>query len=183
MTALRLFLLAAPLALAGCVPAPEPTPAPSPTPVAPPDPEPVAAPPQVVTPVYDDWMDAPQTPGDWFYAAIPPYTYAAYGPAATQPIASIRCDRANRVVSIGRTSAQTVSQPMTIRTESADRTFVAEPRQGSVEHLLAADLPAHDSFLDAIAFSKGRFMIEVAGEPALQLPAWPEISRVIDDCR
>ena len=56
-------------------------------------------------------------------------------------------------------------------------------RQGSVESLLAVDLPAHDSLLDAIAFSRGRFMIEVMGEAPLFLPAWPEISRVIDDCR
>ena len=181
MTALRLIIALPLVALAACVPAPAPTPAPSPSPTIAPTPAPTAT--QLPTPAYENWIDAPQTPGDWFYAAVPPYTYAAFGPAATQPLAAIRCDRASRTVSIGRTSAATTSQPMTIRAETTARTFAAQPRQGSVETLLAVDLPANDSFLDAIAFSQGRFAIEVMGEAPLFLPAWPEISRVIDDCR
>jgi len=183
MTALRVIAIAAlPLvALAGCVPAPAPTPAPSPRPVVTPTPAPTATP--LRTPAYQNWIDAPQTPGNWFYAAMAPYTYAAFGPAATQPLASIRCDRTTRTVSIGRISGSTTQQAMTIRAETMERTFAAEPRQGSVETLLAVDLPAADPFFDAIAFSQGRFMIEVAGEAPLFLPAWPEISRVIDDCR
>jgi hypothetical protein len=181
MTSLRLLAVAPLVALAACVPAPQPAPPPEPAPTPAPAPQP--PPPPEPAPAYDDWTLAPQTPGDWFYAAVPPYTYAAFGPTSGQPIASIRCDRAAGIVSIGRTSAQTVSQPMTIRTETAERAFATEPRQGSVERLLATDLPARDSFLDAIAFSRGRFALEVAGEPTLYLPAWPEISRVIDDCR
>lgn len=181
MTALRLIAALPLVALAACVPAPAPTPAPSPSPTIAPTPSPTATP--LPTPAFENWIDAPQTPGDWFYAAIPPYTYAAFGPAATQPLASFRCDRASRTVSIGRTSASTTLQPMTIRAETIERTFAAQPRQGSVERLLAVDLPANDPFLDAIAFSQGRFMIEAMGEAPLFLPAWPEISRVIDDCR
>lgn len=181
MTALRLIVALPLIALAACVPAPAPTPAPSPRPTVVPTPAPTATP--LPTPAYENWIDAPQTPGDWFYAAIQPYTYAAFGPAATPPLASIRCDRASRTVSIGRTSDSNAARPMTIRAETLARTFAAEPRQGSVETLLAVDLPASDPFLDAIAFSQGRFMVEVAGEEPLFLPAWPEISRVIDDCR
>jgi hypothetical protein len=182
MTALRLLVALPLIALAACVPpAPEPTPAPVPTPTPAPAPTPTPTPPP--PPFAGNWIDAPQTPGDWFYAAVPPYTYAAFGPTATQPIAAIRCDRASGLVSIGRTSAAIASQPMTIRTETVARTFAAVPRQGSVETLLAIDLPARDPLLDAIAFSRGRFMLEVAGEAPLYLPAWPEISRVIDDCR
>ena len=181
MTALRLIAALPLLAMAACVPAPAPTPAPSPRPTVAPTPVATATP--LPTPAYENWNDAPQTPGNWFYAAIPPYTYAAFGPVATQPLASFLCDRASRTVSLGRASAATVSKPLTIRAETAERTFAAQPRQGSVEHLLAVDLPANDPFLDAIAFSQGRFMIEVAGETPLFLPAWPEISRVIDDCR
>jgi hypothetical protein len=181
MTALRLIAALPLLALAACVPAPAPAPAPSPSPTVIPAPAPPATP--LPTPAYENWIDAPQTPGNWFYAAIAPYTYAAFGPAATQPIASFRCDRASRTVSIGRTSGSTTAQPLTIRAETMERTFAAQPRQGSVEHLLAVDLPANDPLLDAIAFSQGRFTIEAAGEVPLFLPAWPEISRVIDDCR
>jgi hypothetical protein len=181
MTALRLIIALPLVALAACVPAPAPAPAPSPSPTVAPTPRPTQT--LLPTPAYDNWIDAPQTSGNWFYAAVPPYTYAAFGPTATQPLASIRCDRGNRTVSIGRTSAGAASQPMTIRAETAARTFAAQPRQGSVETLLAVDLPANDPFLDAIAFSQGRFVIETMGEAPLFLPAWPEISRVIDDCR
>lgn len=125
----------------------------------------------------------PQTPGDWFYIPETGASIAAFGPAARQPLFAMRCDPARHTVSIGRTSASTVPQPMTIRTETAARTFSATPAQGAVEHLVAASLPAADSFLDAMAYSKGRFAVEVAGEPTLYLPSWPEVTRVIEDCR
>jgi hypothetical protein len=128
-------------------------------------------------------MDAPQTPGDWFYIPQQGASIAAFGPAERQPLFAMRCDGASRTVSLGRTSASQVVQPMTIRTETVTRSFSATPAQGSVEHLVAASLPARDSFLDAMAFSKGRFAVEVAGEPTLYLPSWPEITRVIEDCR
>jgi hypothetical protein len=128
-------------------------------------------------------MDAPQTPGDWFYIPQTNASIAAFGPAERQPLFALRCDRASHAISVGRTSASTVPQPMTIRTESVTRTFSANPAQGSVEHLVATSVPAADSVLDAIAFSKGRFAVEVSGEPTLYLPSWPEITRVIEDCR
>jgi hypothetical protein len=128
-------------------------------------------------------MDAPQTPGDWFYIPEQGASIAAFGPAQRQPLFALRCDMASHAMSIGRTSASTVSQPMTIRTESATRTFSANPTQGSVERLVATSLPAGATFLDANAFSKGRFAVEVAGEPTLYLPSWPELTRVIEDCR
>jgi hypothetical protein len=128
-------------------------------------------------------MDAPQTPGDWFYIPQTNASIAAFGPAERQPLFAMRCDKASRTISIGRTSASTVPQPMTIRTESATRTFSTNPAQGSVEHLVATSVPAADAFLDAMAFSKGRFAVEVSGEPTLYLPSWPEITRVIEDCR
>ena len=169
--------LAALIALSGCVtppapPPPAPAPAPTPSPAPPPPPPPVA-----------NWQDAPQTPGDWFYIPQASASIAAFGSAERQPMFALRCDQATRTVSIGRTSASLASQPMTIRTESSTRTFSANPAQGSVEHLVAASLPAADTFLDAMAFSKGRFAVEVGGEPTLYLPSWPEITRVIEDCR
>jgi hypothetical protein len=169
--------LAALAALGACVPPPRPAPEPAPAPA--PAPVPTPAPPAV----YSNWMDAPQTPGDWFYINQPPASIAAFGPTAGQPMFAMRCDPARHVVSVGRTSASQVARPMTIRTETATRTFAAQPAQGSVEHLVATGLAATDPFLDAIAFSKGRFAVEVLGEPTLYLPSWPEITRVIEDCR
>jgi len=37
--------------------------------------------------------------------------------------------------------------------------------------------------LDQIAYSRGRFAIEIAGLEPLIVPAWPEVGRVIEDCR
>jgi hypothetical protein len=34
-----------------------------------------------------------------------------------------------------------------------------------------------------MAFSRGRFAIETAGLPTLYVPSWPEVSRVVEDCR
>ena len=48
---------------------------------------------------------------------------------------------------------------------------------------LIAELPRTDPLLDAIAFSRGRFAVSVSGTPALVLPAWPELTRVVEDCR
>jgi hypothetical protein len=128
-------------------------------------------------------MDAPQTPGDWFYIPQANASIAAFGPAERQPLFALRCDRTNHTLSVGRTSASMTPASMTIRTETSTRSFKANPAQGSVEHLVAASLAAGDSFLDAMAFSKGRFAVEVNGEPALYLPSWPEVTRVIEDCR
>lgn len=128
-------------------------------------------------------MDAPKSPGDWFYRAVPPFSYAVYGASDTQFDFVMRCDRATRTISIGRVSNQRVQQPMQIRTESSDRLLTAVPRQGSMETLLGADLQATDPILDAMAISKGRFAVEVAGEATMYIPSWPEVTRLIEDCR
>lgn len=178
MRILAALPVAALIALAGCVTPPAP-PAPAPAPA--PTPSPTPPPPPAATP--SNWMDAPQTPGDWFYIPQTGASIAAFGPAERQPMFAMHCDMTSHTISIGRTSPSLASQPMTIHTESATRTFSANPAQGSVEHLVATSVPAADTFLDAIAFSKGRFAVEVGGEPTLYLPAWPEVTRVIEDCR
>jgi hypothetical protein len=48
---------------------------------------------------------------------------------------------------------------------------------------LSADLSSYDSLLDSMASSRGRFVVSVAGQPALVVPPWPEVARVIEDCR
>jgi hypothetical protein len=34
-----------------------------------------------------------------------------------------------------------------------------------------------------MAFSRGRFLVTVEGGASLVVPAWPELARVIEDCR
>lgn len=71
---------------------------------------------------------------------------------------------------------------MLIRTETAARQFIAQPSQTG-QNVITARVSANDPFLDAMAITKGRVAIETEGMQTLYLPAWPELSRVIEDCR
>ncbi len=174
------------LALAACVPpSPEPTPVPSPTPTpVASQPQPQAAPPQMVTPSFDDWMDAPQSPGDWTYTAEPAETLAVFGTGRTPDTVQliIRCDLQTRRVSIARSGSTQRQVEMLVRTETQDRRLTAGGMTDPAP-LIVAELAASDTLLDAIAFSKGRFAVDVAGTAPLYAPAWPEITRVVEDCR
>lgn len=172
--------LATCLALAACVPpAPEPAPAPAPSPSPAPSPT-VAAPAPV--PAFNDWMDAPQTPGEWFYRATPGGGLAAFGPPQAEALLSLRCDRAAGVVEIVRTGSAGAALPMVIRTETMQRSVDAVPADGALPTIVAR-VPARDPLLDAMAFSRGRFAVEVSGLAALYVPSYPEVTRVIEDCR
>lgn len=167
------------LALGGCVPAtPEPAP-PAPPPPAPP---PVAAP--LPAPTYQSWMDVPATPGDWRYRAMPGGTRASFGTGGT-PLFEMACEPPGRIVliragaGVGGGGASSAGTTMEVLTETASRALPAASAEGGV----SAQVSARDPLLDAMAFSKGRFAIRTAGLPTLYLPAWPEVTRVIEDCR
>lgn len=163
--------------LAGCVPAPTTAPpAPAPRPIAAPPPvtpRPAPAP-------SADWRDWPLTPGDWRYRAGPNGGSASYGLAGAPPVATLRCDRTARRVTLSRAGAMAAT--LTLRTTSAVRALPATP-EPSAPGMLAIAFAANDSFLDALGFSRGRFVVEGGGLPVLVLPAWPEILRVVEDCR
>jgi hypothetical protein len=150
--------------LAGC--AEKPAPRPEPAPAAPP---PRPAPEPVPPPAALDWRDVPLSPGEWRYAD------AAGAPEARFDGANggfvLRCDRVARRLVLAREGEG--GGAMTIRTSAGARSFPAAN----------AVLPASDSFLDAMAFSRGRFTVEAAGLPMLVVPAWPEPARVVQDCR
>lgn len=170
--------LGACLVAAGCTaPAPEPTPAP-PTPRPAPAPTPTPTPP----PFSGSWMDAPQTPGDWFYRTGGGTTRALFGTGGSDAQFAVTCQLGQRRVTLARAGTATGPVPMTIRTETATRALTATPGGGAMPSLIAT-LGSSDPLLDAIAFSKGRFAVEVPGQQALYLPSYPEITRVIEDCR
>jgi hypothetical protein len=153
------------LLLAGCVPAPKPAPAPAPPPQAPassPPPPPVA-----------DWRDAALTDGTWTYARDGTGSEARFGPAGTAPLFVMRCEPAARRVLLRRSGA--VAGEIRVRTTYGAQAWPLGPA--------GAVLNPADTALDRIAFSRGRFAVEAAGQPALLLPAWAEPSRVIEDCR
>ena len=69
--------------------------------------------------------------------------------------------------------------PIVIRTSFGERRF-----QGSPDHFQSyVSLPASDPLLDQMAFSRGRFLVAAEGGPSLVVPAWPELARVVEDCR
>jgi hypothetical protein len=117
--------------------------------------------------LFDSTRTAPLSPGQWSYAATATGSEARFGATF-----SIRCDRTTRRVTLRRTdSLATPASALTIGTDLAINIIAA----GGV-------VGANDAVLDAIAFSRGRFIV-TGGGPQLVLPASPEAARSIEDCR
>ena len=173
--------------IAACVPRSEP-PSPTPPPVVRTTPTPTPAPPPVVQePVYVNFLDAPQTPGDWSYrqAAGLDASFASFAAADGRPRFGFECYRTGGTsLSFYRMTSGPGPRTMTIRTETATRTFSAnaQPQENS-GGVLSITLNPADPLLDAMAITKGRFAVAAPGAPTLYLPAWTEVSRVIEDCR
>ena len=163
------------LAASACVPQPVSPPAPAPAPVAALPAPSVAAPP----PRGSDWRDWPLTPGDWTWQRDARGSIARFGSASAARLA-LRCDLARRQVVLSVEGAAPTT--LTIRTSSVARALPVQPAGGNPPSV-AATLAANDGLLDAMGFSRGRFVIERPGAPALVLPAWAEIERVTEDCR
>ncbi len=71
---------------------------------------------------------------------------------------------------------------MQIITETSVRILRVSPVPAE-RSAVSGRLAASDPFLDAMAITKGRFAVETEGTDSLYLPAWTEVSRVIEDCR
>jgi len=122
------------------------------------------------------WMDAPITSGDWSYLS----GTASFGEAGYQPYLSFRCDRAADAIVITR--AGNAAGELVVRTETMDRSLTTQA-SGSEPPSAVMRVQVGDPLLDAMAFSKGRFAVEMEGQPTLYVPSYPEITRVIEDCR
>jgi hypothetical protein len=122
-------------------------------------------------------MDAPLTPGDWRYAAGTA-TFAGPDGAA---LLTLRCTGGG--ITLERAGVGSGFAPtLIVRSEFMSRALSPTATPGATGST-AASLPALDPLLDAIAFSKGRFAVESAGLPTLYVPPFPEVTRVIEDCR
>jgi hypothetical protein len=163
----RLIGLGLVLLVSACVaprqPAPPPPP-PTPTPPPPPAPAPPPA----------DWRDLPYTPGDWSYARAGGVSEASYGSPGAVRLALVCDPRAGQV----RLSWRGASGPVTIRTTYGDTVRQSQVADAGARLLLGP----RDPLLDQIAYSRGRFMLAAGGQ-VLIAPVWPEIARVIEDCR
>jgi hypothetical protein len=164
--------------LASCVAPPRPTAAPSPPLPPPVAPALLAAPPQ------QDWRDIPLTPGNWAWrGGAGRNSIAQYGLAGQAAQFALRCDLDTRAVIFSRGGGvASAANSMTFTTSFGPFSLPASYGGGQPPAIVAS-ASARDPHLDQIAFSRGRFLVDVAGQRRLVLPAWPEVARVIEDCR
>lgn len=114
---------------------------------------------------FDAGKRLPIPPGQWTYMVTQTGSEARYGGHLL-----LRCERATRSVVIARPGA-----PAGALTIVTDLLTKALPPSGRVT--------AGDPILDAIAFSRGRFLVAGGLSPVLAVPSWPEPARAIEDCR
>jgi hypothetical protein len=176
---LRASALVLALGIACCSP-PPPEPAPAPPPPPPPvRAEPAPLPPE---PQYENWLDAPQTLGDWTYRETATASYALFGQPGEGARFGMECNKPARTIRLVRSGSATGGVAMRIRTETAER-MLAGNAVADGTPTIEVQLQASDPLLDAMAFSRGRFAVEAAGLETLYIPAWAEVTRVIEDCR
>jgi hypothetical protein len=174
----RLFVLIGALGASACAPKRE---APAPPRVQQPvQPRPAPAPPPP-PPAAVDWSLLPLTAGGWVYNASAETSQAMYGPPNGGAFFVVRCDRARRQVSLWREGPAS-GNVMTVRTSGGARNLPLSVQAEPLAYVWSA-LPASDRLLDQIAFSRGRFTVEVPGTQMLVLPSWSEPARVVEDCR
>lgn len=175
MRVTRILFLGGLFLAAGCVPRSEPPPPPQ----AEREPAPRPMPPRPAPPA-PDWRDLPLTGGDWYYSSQGGTSQALFGPPNSEALFIVRCEP-SRQVTLSKAGRPT-SPALTIRTTTDARTFPATVRVEPLSYA-STTLSANDRFLDAIVFSRGRFVVEMPGTPRLVLPTWPAPARVVEDCR
>ncbi|WP_423140649.1 hypothetical protein ACOYW6_07190 [Parablastomonas sp. CN1-191] len=156
------------VAVAACA-----TPRPAPPPPPRPAPRPAPAPPPVA-----DWRDRAQSPGTWTLTLAGGHTRADFG-LAGQPALRLACETPGTVTLTRFAPATAARVPVVVTTTAQRRMLDGTVGAGAI----AVALPARDPLLDAMAYSRGRFMVEAGGSEAMLVPSWPEVSRVIEDCR
>ena len=135
---------------------------------------------QTAPPAAVDFTYAMPLAGSWSYAAVTGGSEATFRNASALPQLVIRCTRATRRVSLSKPAATAVPS-LGVWTSSASRSLPASFDPATAR--LTAQVAAYDPLLDALAFSRGRIAVSVGAGPPLVLPAWPEIARVVEDCR
>jgi hypothetical protein len=127
-----------------------------------------------------DLSTAAPIAGTWTYAATADGSEAIFADASGNPQLWVHCTRATRHVTFAkRASAATPSLNVWTSSLTRDVGSSFSPATGR----LTIDLATYDPLLDAIATSRGRVGFQVGSEPALIVPAWAEVARVIEDCR
>jgi hypothetical protein len=133
-------------------------------------------------PLPADWRDWPLTPGNWEYRQDARGSIALFGRAGADAELTLRCDLARHTLYLSRRGAgdPTPGATIGIRTTEMQRALAGQPTGGAY---IAVALAPNDSVVDAMGYSRGRFLVETPSLPTLVLPAWAEILRVAEDCR
>ena len=121
--------------------------------------------PQVAPLSFEAGKALPLASGQWSYVPTATGSESRFG-----GVVSIRCDRVARVVVVQRFGAAPAA--LTIATSAITQTLPVSGR-----------IAASDRLLDAIAFSRGRFLVSGGAGAVLAVPSWPEAARSIEDCR
>ncbi|MFL6751744.1 MAG: hypothetical protein ACJ8FL_00720 [Sphingomicrobium sp.] len=133
----------------------------------------------IATPPAVDPAYAAPLLGSWSYAPIAGGSEITFRDTSARPQLTIRCARAERRLTIAK-PASAAAPVLVVWTSSQTRSLPATFDPATAQ--LSATLAAYDPVLDALVFSRGRVAFSVAGSQ-LVLPAWGEISRVVEDCR
>lgn len=120
---------------------------------------------QVAPPPFNAGKLLPIASGQWTYAVSQAGSEARYGSHLL-----LSCNRASRTVTVSRPGT-----PVGTLTVVTDMLTRALPPGGR--------LSANDPLLDALAFSRGRFLVVGGTGQAVAVPSWPEAARAIEDCR
>jgi hypothetical protein len=126
--------------------------------------------PQFVTPL----------PGNWTYTSVPDGSEARFGDSSALPQLILQCARSTRRITIAK-PATGAAPFMVVWTSSISRSIPAS--FDPLTKRISVSLPAYDALLDAMTFSRGRIAVTVSGTPTLVVPPWPEVARVVEDCR
>jgi hypothetical protein len=118
--------------------------------------------------------------GNWSYSVTGDGSEAMFATAAGAPQLWAHCARATRRVLISK-SANAAAPFLNVWSSSAQRNLLSAFNPASAR--LTAELGAYDPLLDALANSRGRVAVGVSGQVPLVMPPWPELARVIEDCR
>lgn len=124
-----------------------------------------------------DWANAPLTPGGWVYhrTASNARSRATFGPRGA-PLFEVACTNQGNIA-LFRHGATAGS--ITVRTSATMKQLTGNALPAGLSVPVAKD----DAILDAMAFSRGRYAIEAPRVAPLVVPAWPELARVVEDCR
>jgi hypothetical protein len=127
-----------------------------------------------------DLSTATPIDGNWNYATLQGGSEATFVNASGQPQLAITCTRGTRQITISK-PATGAAPFILVWTNALTRNLPSSYNPATAR--LSATVSAFDPVLDAMTFSRGRIGFSALNQPALVVPAWAEVGRVVEDCR